>query len=110
MQLRNARLCLDCEEIHTHQQCPVCASESFAYLTRWVPADDRRQNRRTTPVSNLAKTPSTNNMRWVKRGAAGVAVVAASRWLWNMSRPVEWAEWDQGRASSRFDRETMPTD
>src|SRR5262245_32500541 len=29
MQLRTARLCLDCEEVHEEQQCPVCASESF---------------------------------------------------------------------------------
>lgn len=29
-------------------------------------------------------------MRWVKRGAAGVAVLAASRLLWNLSRPVQW--------------------
>ena len=31
-------------------------------------------------------------MRWVKRGAAGVAVLAASRLLWQWSRPVEWAD------------------
>ena len=37
MQLRNARLCLDCEEVHDAAHCPVCASESFAFITRWVP-------------------------------------------------------------------------
>jgi hypothetical protein len=37
MQLRNARLCLDCEEIHDSAHCPACASESFAFITRWVP-------------------------------------------------------------------------
>jgi hypothetical protein len=37
MQLKVARVCLDCEEIHDSQRCPVCASETFAYLTRWVP-------------------------------------------------------------------------
>jgi len=31
MQLKVARVCLDCEEIHDSQQCPVCASETFAY-------------------------------------------------------------------------------
>ena len=30
MQLRNARLCLDCEEVHDAQQCPACASAMFA--------------------------------------------------------------------------------
>lgn len=29
-------------------------------------------------------------MRWVRRGAAGVAVLAASRFLWHASRPVHW--------------------
>src|SRR3954464_15469229 len=46
MELRTARLCLDCEEVHAEQQCPICASESFAYLTRWVPVGDRPQVRR----------------------------------------------------------------
>ena len=42
MQLRVARLCLDCEEVHAEYQCPVCASDHFTYLTRWVPAPERR--------------------------------------------------------------------
>jgi hypothetical protein len=42
MKLDAARLCLDCEEIHESQICPVCSSEAFAYLTRWVqPAVER---------------------------------------------------------------------
>jgi hypothetical protein len=36
MKLDAARLCLDCEEIHDSQICPICSSEAFAYLTRWV--------------------------------------------------------------------------
>jgi len=46
MQLRVARLCLDCEEVHDEYQCPVCASDQFTYLTRWVPAPERRQRPR----------------------------------------------------------------
>jgi hypothetical protein len=42
MQLRSARLCLDCEEVHDANVCPVCASETFAYVTRWIPAPERR--------------------------------------------------------------------
>jgi len=42
MQLRLARLCLDCEEVHDANVCPVCASETFAYMTRWIPAPERR--------------------------------------------------------------------
>ena len=41
MQLRSARLCLDCDEVHDAQRCPHCASETFAFITRWVPVPDR---------------------------------------------------------------------
>ena len=37
MHLRTARLCLDCDNVHETQQCPVCASEAVAFMTRWVP-------------------------------------------------------------------------
>jgi hypothetical protein len=33
---RVARLCLDCDEIHGEQMCPVCRSESFGYVSRWI--------------------------------------------------------------------------
>jgi hypothetical protein len=46
MQLRVARLCLDCEEVHDEYRCPVCASDHFTYLTRWVPAPERRERPR----------------------------------------------------------------
>lgn len=82
MQLRVARLCLDCEELHDAQQCPICASESFAYLTRWIPADERRHQRRSAPTRPAAATPTSRN-RWVRRGAVGaaaVALIAAGQW------------------------------
>jgi hypothetical protein len=40
MRLVNARLCLDCEEVHEQQHCPICSSESFAFMTRWVTPSD----------------------------------------------------------------------
>jgi hypothetical protein len=85
MQLRVARVCLDCEEVHEAQQCPVCASESFAFLTRWVPVDERRGPRGPTPppAPDAAASAAT---RWVKRGVAGVALVAAGQWLWSATR------------------------
>src|SRR5438552_2073857 len=46
MQLRVARLCLDCEELHTDNACPRCASESYAFLTKWLPSEERRRWRR----------------------------------------------------------------
>ena len=45
MNLRDARLCLDCEELHTEERCPACASETFSFVTRWIPANDDRAQR-----------------------------------------------------------------
>ena len=56
MQLRSARVCIDCEEIHEAQSCPVCASEAFAYLTQWVPVDERRRRQRSKPVTIVRPT------------------------------------------------------
>jgi len=88
MQLRTARLCLDCEEIHENQECPICLSEAGVYLTRWIPPEERRTRRfpsaiKVTPVARypagwLTRDPA----RWVRRGVFGLAVLAASRWLW----------------------------
>jgi len=84
VQLRNARLCLDCEEIHEQQQCPICASETFVYLARWIPVEERRaQRRKVRPAPT--KTPA---QRWAKRGAVGLAALALSGWLWQSSRPT----------------------
>ena len=49
MQLKTARLCLNCDEVHDAQACPVCVSETFVYLTRWVP--------RSQPVTRRAVPP-----------------------------------------------------
>jgi hypothetical protein len=80
MQLRRARLCLDCEEIHDAQQCPTCASETFAYLTRWVPAPERRSVPRpvqTAPVTALL--PRSGKM--VGLGIVGLGIWGVTRWL-----------------------------
>ena len=49
MQLRAARLCLDCEELHVADVCPICASERFAFLSTWLPSEERRKWRRGRP-------------------------------------------------------------
>ena len=52
MQLRVARLCLDCEELHASDACPVCGSESYAFLSTWLPSDERRKWRRGRPPAD----------------------------------------------------------
>ena len=91
MQLRTARLCLDCEEIHEAQMCPVCASESFAYLIRWVPADERRtrSRARAQPRTDGTAEQSGRAAGLVGRGALGLALVAAGRWLWRLRADME---------------------
>jgi hypothetical protein len=84
MQLREARLCLDCEELHTDPQCPICASESFAFLTRWVPAEERRLAARQPP---RPPRESSRKSTWAKRSATGLALLAVTRLLWNSTRP-----------------------
>src|SRR6266540_7184440 len=79
MQLREARLCLDCEELHTEDRCPVCASDAFAFVTRWVPPTERKSRARRPPPS-----PPSRRLRWVTGGATGLALLATARWL---SRP-----------------------
>ena len=86
MQLRLARLCLDCEDVHDGQQCPVCASETFVYLTRWVPAPERRTNPRVSAESERAAqrsaSPSTTSKKkLVGYGVLGVGLVGLAEWF-----------------------------
>lgn len=92
MQLRNARLCLDCEEVHDAPHCPACASETFAFISRWVPAPERRSHPRAVepPVGETLDTykqllePSDSDKRWAmaKRGAVGLALFGVAGWMW----------------------------
>ncbi len=86
MQLRIARLCLDCEEVHDAQQCPLCASEMFAFLTRWVPVDEQRAARAASARAAAERVSPDASGRWVKRGVAGVALLAAGQWIWRVAR------------------------
>jgi len=99
MQLRNARLCLDCDEIHEEPHCPLCASESFAFIKRWVPASERRARQRqpaeaeidgerretvTTYKELLASSQEPRLTAWqlVRGGAVSLALLGAAGWMW----------------------------
>ena len=94
MQLRTARLCLDCEEVHDAPQCPVCASEMFTFMTRWVPAPERRERpRRQEPqrptelqayrtLLDPSHQPNGRGWKLVRQGAMGLALVGVAGWLW----------------------------
>jgi hypothetical protein len=88
MQLRQARLCLDCEEVHDVQQCPVCASETFAAMTRWVPTAERRGRPRPNVAPEAAayhvfaasEAPSRGR-QLLKHGALGLTAVGLIGWF-----------------------------
>ena len=100
MQLTVARVCLDCDEVHDAQHCPVCASEAFAYLTRWVPAPQGRMRPRptTSPEADAylkltapdVSPPKRDQL--LKRSALGVMVIAVAGWVWR---------WNEGRKKER---------
>ena len=45
MKLLTARLCLDCDEIHSSSTCPKCASNAFSLISKWLdPAQRHLEN------------------------------------------------------------------
>jgi hypothetical protein len=89
MQLRTARLCLDCEEVHDAMRCPSCASETFTYITRWIPAPERRNRVRPTTspeaevyrnlVAKESASPGTKRM--LKGGVVGLTALGLAGWF-----------------------------
>lgn len=84
-----ARLCLDCEEIHAARTCPRCTSETFALISRWVPAPERRARPRqdTTDADTyrelLAESEEQPGSRkWIKGGAVAATIgLGLGSWL-----------------------------
>src|SRR5579864_560053 len=109
MQLHVACLCLDCAEIHDAQRCPVCGSESFAYISRWIPVPERARPRPVSPsavaeVYQEMLTPATvrsDKARWLQRGVLGVAAVSVVGWLWRRNAPPEGDAKDGDQSEGR---------
>ena len=108
MKLDVARLCLDCEEVHDANVCPMCASETFAYITRWIPAPERRvrprpdaapevdddDTVRTGPVKapdpddtvrvaphRRAAPPPAPSRHLLRKGVVGLTAIGLAGWL-----------------------------
>src|SRR4051794_13587159 len=94
MQLHAARLCFNCEEVHDQAVCPACGSDSFAYLSRWIPAADRPARVRERPSRETVDTyrqllegahDASGKSRWMKRGIVGLAAISMAGWAWRRS-------------------------
>jgi hypothetical protein len=90
MELRNARLCLDCEEVHDLEQCPVCGSETFSFITRWVPAAAARQRRPRPTTSEdadvykqlISGEPASKGRRLLKQSVLGLTALGVAGLFW----------------------------
>jgi hypothetical protein len=115
MQLRNARLCLDCEEVHDAPHCPACASETFAFISRWIPAPERRARPRAPEPPSLETLDTYKHMldpdgaspRWsmAKRGAVGLALFGVAGWMWRRNTTRTDDREDRDDRDVREDRE-----
>ena len=104
MRLAGARLCLDCEEVHEGDRCPVCGSETFAFLKRWVPAASAEGNPRVW--RNVPRSGSVEQLKTyeqllksdrlgsrkrslIARGALGLAILGAARLVWRLGKTLK---------------------
>jgi hypothetical protein len=102
MRLDDARLCLDCEEIHEEQHCPACGSEAFGFLTRWIQSTSpSRASMGHVPASTHGRANPTQDhlAAWrqisdgtvpgpvrgkkiVTRSLLGLAAMGIAGWAW----------------------------
>ncbi|MBK5298888.1 MAG: hypothetical protein JJE40_17170 [Vicinamibacteria bacterium] len=105
MRLDDARLCLDCEEIHEEQECPACGSEVFAFLTRWIQSTSKAKAplpasathaRSAQDPEHLAAwreiTDATPDIpgrgkKIVTRSLLGLAAMGIAGWAWAKTSP-----------------------
>lgn len=93
MKLRDARLCLDCDEVHETGMCPGCGSESFAFVSRWVPAPDGARGPRPASSESaeiyrelLSTEAAPGDRRLLKRGLLGLTALGIAGLAWKSSR------------------------
>ncbi len=94
VELRKARLCLDCEDVHEEMRCTICGSDSFAYLSRWVPTPEgaQRPAREASPDVEVfqelltAESNTSGNGSVLKRGLLGLTALGIAGWAWRTSR------------------------
>ena len=108
MHLSVARLCLDCQEIHDDDRCPVCTSEAFGFVTRWVKVDaaPRRAPKegRAADASRIDSYREILNpqprrstaAKWLGKTGLLVAAGYLARWGWQMAAQTKRADQPPG--------------
>jgi RNA polymerase subunit RPABC4/transcription elongation factor Spt4 len=94
MRLRDARLCLDCDEVHDSAICPVCGSESFTYISRWVPLPETERPSRPELAEQanvyrelLSDEGPPRRGKLLKGGLLGLTALGLAGWAWRTARP-----------------------
>ena len=98
MHLSVARLCLDCQEIHDDDRCPVCTSEAFGFITRWVkveppPGQFSRNGAQAVDAARVdsyrqilnPRTKRSTAARWLRKGGLVVAAGYLARLGWQIA-------------------------
>lgn len=98
MHLSVARLCLDCQEIHDKDRCPLCTSDAFGFITRWVKADatpayTSRDTKRAASSSKIdsyrqivGSTPRRSRAEtWLRKGGLVMAAGYLARLGWQIA-------------------------
>jgi hypothetical protein len=105
MRLGVARLCLDCEEVHDADRCPVCGSETFAFLKRWVtpvapplkappgagqdvPTTERVEQMDAYEQILKPEGQRSRKQRVIAHGALGLAALGAARLAWRVGKAL----------------------
>ena len=115
MHLGVARLCLDCHEIHQYDRCPVCTSEAFAYITRWIKLDNAASRQSIDETNSAAEEkidtyrqilqPTASGSRttkWLRNGGLLLAAGYLARWGWHIaSRHTNGANDEKQKPSGR---------
>jgi hypothetical protein len=84
---------MDCNEVHDAQVCPVCASETFAFLSRWVPAPPPTKVRAEPQREEadiyrrlIDESGAPRRSRLLKQGLLGLTAVGLFGWAWRSSQ------------------------
>ena len=72
-------------------RCPSCASETFTYISRWIPAPERRRTPRPATssaaemyrglIAKEAAAPTGSGRRLLKQGVVGLTALGLVGWF-----------------------------